>query len=284
MDADGQNDLAIVLGPGVKLSGEVRGSHSGRAVNGADVLLYADDGPHRAKTNADGRYSLADLPSGAARLRVRAAGYAPGQKDVTLGAADLPRVELDEEAAVTGQVVDDRGEPVPGARVAKDRVPVYLAMTGAPAGVVVTDSKGRFRLGELPDGENTLEAYAADVGRGHLDVHLYAGATSPDVRIVLQRERGDTSHAETAGSVAVTLGERTAAHEVVIVSVADGSQAERAGLMPNDVIVDVDGQEVGTIESARARLTGALSDDVVVRIRRGERTLLYRLAREAVRR
>jgi C-terminal processing protease CtpA/Prc len=149
---------------------------------------------------------------------------------------------------------------------------------------VLTDTAGRFRLGELPDGDSTLEAYAADVGRAHAEVHLFAGTTSPDVRLQLLRERGSSSTAESSAGVAVTLGERTAEREVVIVAVAEGSQAERAGLVPGDLLVTVDGQAVGTIEEARARLTGPLVDDVLVEVRREGATFKYRLARESIRR
>jgi hypothetical protein len=284
VETDGQTDLTVVLPPGLTTGGEVRGSRHGEPIAGADVLLYADDGPHRARTNAAGRYQFVDLPSGKARLDARAAGYAPASRPSLVLVSELPPLELEDEAVVTGIVVDDRGMPVAGARVARDHVPVYLAAAGTPTGVVLTDTAGRFRLGELPDGDSTLEAYAADVGRAHAEVHLFAGTTSPDVRLQLLRERGSSSTAESSAGVAVTLGERTAEREVVIVAVAEGSQAERAGLVPGDLLVTVDGQAVGTIEEARARLTGPLVDDVLVEVRREGATFKYRLARESIRR
>ena len=283
-ETDGQSDLTVVLPPGLSVSGEVRGSRHGEPIAGADVLLYAEDGPHRARTDAAGRYQLADLPSGKGRLDARAAGYAPASRPSLVLVSELPRLELEEEAAVAGIVVDDRGQPVAGARIARGHVPVYLAAAGTPTGVVLSDTAGKFRLGELPDGDSTIEAYAADVGRGHADVHLFSGTTSPDVRLTLVHDRAASAPAESSAGVAVTLGERTAEREVVIVAVAEGSQAERAGVVPADVLVSVDGQAVGTLEEARARLTGPLVDDVLVEIRRGGATLKYRLARETIRR
>jgi hypothetical protein len=38
------------------------------------------------------------------------------------------------------------------------------------------------------------------------------------------------------------------------------------------------------MDEARAKLTGALADDIVVRVRRGDRTLALHVAREVVRR
>ncbi len=283
-ESDGQSDVTVVLAPGMSVSGEVRASRHGEPIAGADVLLYADDGPHRARTDAAGRYQLADLPSGKARLEARAPGYAPASRASLVLVSELPRLELEDEAAVTGVVVDDRGQPVAGARIARGHVPVYLAAAGTPTGVVVSDTAGKFRLGELPDGDSTLEAYAADVGRGHAEVHLFAGTPAADVRIALVHERAGPAQTESSAGVAVTLGERTAEREVVIVAVAEGSQAERAGLVPGDLLVAVDGQAVGTIEEARARLTGPAIDDVLLEIRRDGATSKYRVARESIRR
>ena len=286
LETDGQSDLTVTLGPGLAVGGEVRGSRHGEPIPNADVILYADDGPHRARTDASGRYQLADLPSGKARLEARAPGYAPASRASLVLVSELPRLELEDEAAISGVVVDERGQPVAGARVARGHVPVYLAAAGAPTSVVLTDTAGAFHLGQLPDGDSTLEAYAADVGRGHVDVHLFAGTVSSDVRIQLVHERASSQsqRAESSAGVAVTLGERTAEREVVIVAVAEGSQAERAGLEPGDLLVAVDGQAVGTLEEARTRLSGPLVDDVFVEIRRDGATLKYRLAREAIRR
>ncbi len=284
VETDGQSDLTVVLPPGITVGGEVRSSRHGEPIAGADVLLYADDGPHRARTDATGRYQMVDLPSGKARLDARAAGYAPASRASLVLVSELPRLELEDEAVVTGTVVDDRGLPVAGARVARDHVPVYLAAAGTPTSVALTDTAGKFRLGELPDGDSTVEAYSADVGRGHAEVHLFSGTTYPDVRLQLLRERGSSSAAESSAGVAITLGERTAEREVVVVAVAEGSQAERAGLVPGDLLVTVDGQAVGTLEEARARLTGPLVDDVLVEVRREAGTFKYRLARETIRR
>jgi S1-C subfamily serine protease len=83
----------------------------------------------------------------------------------------------------------------------------------------------------------------------------------------------------------VTLGELSGEPpEVVVVGVADGSEAERAGFAAGDVVVAVDGALVQTIVDARARLSGPLGDDVVVTRRRGDVSESVRVPREAVRR
>ena len=69
-----------------------------------------------------------------------------------------------------------------------------------------------------------------------------------------------------------------------MVSVLERSEAERAGVVPGDVVVSVDGSPVATMEDARARLNGPVGEDVLLRIRRGDRELALRVAREAVHR
>jgi PDZ domain-containing protein/carboxypeptidase family protein len=192
---------------------------------------------------------------------------------------------------VAGVVLDARGEPVAGARVAKDQVPTYLLVGATPPGIAIADARGRFRLGELAEGTVSLEAYAPDVGRGRVEgARVVAGRTTEGVRITV-RVGGGSGGADTAvdpgtsGGVAVTLGETSGdPREVVLVAVAEGSEAERSGLAAGDTVLEVDGVSVHSIGEARARLSGPLSADVVIKVRRGDGDESVRLAREPVRR
>jgi S1-C subfamily serine protease len=173
-------------------------------------------------------------------------------------------------------------------RVGRDAVPTYLPVGVTPVGLSVTDGKGHFKLGELPEGLVTLEAYAADVGRIRKpDVRVLSGRTTSDVKLVIARGEASAKEPLATGGVAVTLGETVAGlepSEVVIVGVSEGSEAERGGLAANDIVVEVGGVKVTSITDARARLSGPVHDDVVVKVRRGERLVALRIAREAVRR
>ena len=126
------------------------------------------------------------------------------------------------------------------------------------------------------------------MGRARVDgVKVVSGRTTVNLRITLARDEGpDTaSHGPAAsGSVAVTLGETDEPVEVVVMSVVPGSEAERAGLAPGDVVATVDGAVVSTMEDARAKLSGPVADDVLVGVRRGDRPVTLRVTREAVRR
>jgi hypothetical protein len=197
----------------------------------------------------------------------------------------LDRIELTEEGIVEGDVVDTRGDPLVGARVASGLAPTWLLVGSTPSGVAVTDARGRFTLRELSEGNLTVEAYAPDVGRGRLSgVAVVAGRTTDRVHIVIERDVADAGEPSASGGVAVTLGETTAPTEVVVVSVAEGSEAERAGMAAGDVLLAVDDVAVATLEQAREKLNGPIADDVVLRLRRGDKALLLRVARDAVRR
>ena len=284
------SELRVELRASEGLEGEIRSSRRDPLAQ-AEITVYAPDGARHVQSGPDGSFSVGDLAPGPVRVRVRAAGFAPASLEARVAETGgrrppaLGRVELEPEGAVEGVVVDARGNPVPGARVAKDSVPVYLAVGATPPGLALADARGRFRLGELSGGAAALEAYAPDVGRARQEgVRITPGQTTRDVRLVLQP--GDERSAEPSarGGVAVTLGEASAEREVVVVSVAPGSEAERAGLAPGDTLLAVGGIPVHTIAEARAKLSGPLGDDVRIKLRREGRVEMRRVPREEVRR
>ncbi len=292
---DGHSEaVRIELAPAETVTGEVVAARSGDAVAGADVTLYTNLGVRRARTDARGTFVLKELAPCGANLHVRAPGFAgvsvavvvPDSAGQRLFA--FPRTELAAEGVIEGDVVDSRGDPVAGARVARDHAPTWLVVGMNPEGVAVTDARGRFSVGGLPEGNVALEAYAPDLGRGRVEgVQVVAERTTSNVHIALTSpaseengERGPTA----AGSIAITLGETGAPVQVVVVSVGAASEAERAGLAPGDLLLAVNEAQVHTIEEAREKLSGPLSNDVIVRVKRGDDELAVRVAREAVRR
>jgi S1-C subfamily serine protease len=116
------------------------------------------------------------------------------------------------------------------------------------------------------------------------DVRIIADRTTSGVRITVDPKSAAGASPE-GNSVAVTLGETGGPdREVVIADVAAGSEAERAGLRPGDVLLSVDGVKVERIEDARAKLTGPAALDVLLKLRRGDRFDLRRVPREPTRR
>src|SRR5262249_1715611 len=159
---------------GLKATGIVNGRNGHERLSGARVTLFSPLGPRRATTDADGAFTLVDLAPGRMRLTVSHDGYGPATLRITLSGdgtrpPDLGRIDLPEAGEVAGQVVDARGAPVAGARVARDRVPTYLPLGPLPPGVVSTDRDGRFLLGGLPEGKVAIQAYSADLGRAEAD-------------------------------------------------------------------------------------------------------------------
>ena len=285
--------LIVALVAAESVSGEVWANRRD-PIEGAEVTLQTEVGTRHVRTNKDGVYTIADVAPGPARLRVRAKGRAPATREVVIEEragrrpTELGKLELPEEGIVEGTVVDAKGAPVPGARVGKDAVQTYLPAAGLPTGMAVADPKGRFRLGELAEGSTTLEAYAPDIGRARLTgVRVLAGRTTDAVKIVLTQGEPSAAEPLATGGVAVTLGETAAgleAAEVVIVAVAEGSEAERVGLAPNDLVIEVGGARVKSITDARTRLSGPVHDEVVVQVKRGDRAITLRIPREQVRR
>jgi Carboxypeptidase regulatory-like domain/PDZ domain len=292
--ADGSEDaLRIELAAAERVTGEVLAERGREAIVGAVVTLYTELGARRARTGAAGAFALAELAPGSARLGVRAPGFAPSTRVVMVPDSGgrrslvIPPIELAAEGSVEGDVVDDHGDPVAGARVAKDDVPTWLLVGSTPESIAVTDAAGRFALRGLPEGTLTLEAYAPGLGRARTyGVKVASGRTTDGVHVVLAPSRDEPSGPDVtaSGSVAITLGETAAPAAVVVVSVVEGSEAERAGIAPGDVLLEVDGARVAQMPQAREKLSGPIAQDVVLALQRGDRSLTLRVPREAVRR
>ena len=283
--------LTLTMGEGVEGRGQVTARDGRDRVAGVDVTLFTASGARHARTDAEGAFVVKDLAPGRLRITASHADYAPAEAHVAVAGdhdhpADLGALDLSEAGEVEGEVVDADDHPVAGARVARDAVPTYLPFGPLPRGIVATDHRGRFKLGGLPEGKVSLEAYFADLGRGRAeDVVVRAGRTTDRVKITLAGGGPATREPKGAGSLAVTLGERGG--WVVVVLVPAGSEAEVAGIEPGDEIAAVDGRDVRTIEAARALLTGPLDEDVVITLRREddpEKNTVVRVRRERVRR
>jgi len=69
-----------------------------------------------------------------------------------------------------------------------------------------------------------------------------------------------------------------------VVSVAESSEAERAGVEPADVIIALDGVRPTSMTDARARLGGQPGSDLVLEVLRAGVTQRFRVLREVTRR
>jgi protocatechuate 3,4-dioxygenase beta subunit len=285
--------VQIDLARGVTVEGKVTTVRGRRPLEGASITLISEGRRSFALSDRDGAYRMRDVAPGPVHVVVTHPDFATAELDTTVvstgrsdRAHELPAIDLAEGGGIEGEVLDAQGKPAVGARVAAGIVPAFLPLGSLPPGMAVTDGKGRFKLAGLAPGRVDVEAYAPDLGRGVARrVSVAAGRNTTGVSIRLTAPVGDADPSVT-GSVAITLGERGEGEglEVVIVHVADGSEAERGGLRAGDVVLAVDGADVADMRDARARLSGPPNSDVVVEVDRAGQTLKLRVGREAIRR
>ncbi len=280
----------VVLEVEEALEGIVR-TRRGEPIAQAEITIATEDEVRRTRSDRAGIFRVRELAPGTVDIRVRATGFAPAETRVRVDdrggrrATEATPIELVPEGIVHGVVTDGKGKPVALARVADGPVPAWVPGGAPPAGLATTDPSGRFVLRGLREGVRPIEALHPDEGSGRSDVQVIEGRTTDGVRIVLVRGGEKAPDVRTPGGVAITLGETGGdPREVVVASVVEGSEAERAGLRPGDAIVDVDGAKVDTMEGARARLGGPLALEVTLGVRRGERAMILRVRREPVRR
>jgi protocatechuate 3,4-dioxygenase beta subunit len=288
-------ELRLILKRGLIVEGRVTAVRGRRVVAGAVVTLQQDGVRKLATTDADGAFRVRDVAPGDVRIRVEHPDFASEESTVRVeatGRADrafsLPDIDLAEAGEVEGEVVDERGERVAGARVTVGEVPSYVPAGRPPRGVVLTDNDGHFLLGGVHPGFASISAVSGVAGRGSARVSdVSSGRATRNVRIVLKPgATGSDADPIAAGSVAVTLGERGSAPqvEVVVVNVAEASEAERAGIQPGDVVIALDGAHPASMADARAKLAGQPGSDLVLEVQRAGASLKFRVLREAIRR
>ncbi len=281
--------LEVELAAGFVAHGVVMAPGGRVALAGATVTLAAEDGVRRTLTGKDGKFQFADVPRGEASLDVRASGAAPLRKTVTLAPVgslpevDLGRLELGAAGSVEGTVVDAKGKPVAGARVARDHAPTWIPAGGvAQPGVAVTDAYGAFKLADVAVGDVFVEAFAADTGRGRTKVRIDEGRATTNVKIVLDPVPVAGEEILAPGGVAITLAAEDT--RVMVAAVAVGSEAERAGVLEGDELVSIDGTAATSLSVARAHLGGPLGVDVLLTVKRKGTNKTLRVVREATRR
>jgi len=286
-------ELKLTLKRGVLVEGRITAVRGRRTVEGAIVTLQQEGLRKVATTDGDGVYQVRDIAPGEVKLRVSHPDFA--DEDATArveptGRADraftLPDVDLSEPGDVEGEVVDQRGDRVVGARVLVGELPSYVPAGKLPRGVVLTDGDGHFELGGVHPGSALISAVSSVSGRGSTRAEVSSGRTVRGLRIQLSPVGTTDSEPLAPGSVAVTLGERGTPPQVdvVIVRVADGSEAEHAGVQPGDIVTAIDGARPSSMSDARSKLSGQPGSDLVLEVTRGGAQMRFRLLREAVRR
>ena len=162
--------LNFAMSQGIVGRGVVTVREGRERLAGADVTIHTATGARRVRTNDEGAFFVRDLAPGRVRLTAHHLAYASGSAVAQVAGdadhdADSGTIDSADAGIAEGSVVDSEGNPVAGARVAQDVAPAYLPVGPLPADVVRTGRDGHFRLTRLPEGQVTLEAYSAELGR-----------------------------------------------------------------------------------------------------------------------
>ena len=266
--------VELALEPALTATGTVETRHG--FVADAELTLQTPSGERAARTDEQGVFHFVDLAAGQARLLIVKEGLVPHEQDVGIAGdpereVELGRFEMTEGGSVKGVVVDERGDPIFGARVANGRVPTYLPIGPLPLGITSSDREGRFLLVDLPPGPTTVEAYRIGFGRAMADVEVRAREVSQEVRIeMVQDPEADVTDIGGQASLAVTLDEALVGRSRVVtfVHVPLGGEARRAGILAGDRLLAYNGVPIRSLGHARRLLTGPIDEDFILELSR----------------
>lgn len=156
-------------------------SAAGRPLVGATVRAAANGLAARISvTDAQGRFTIAELPAGEFTVEARKTGYVtlqfgqrrasePGKAVIVREDQQVERIDiaLPGGTPISGTIVDDRGEPVAGVTVRALQLrragDLTMALTAPGVRPRPTDDRGRFRLFGLLPGKYLVSA-SADAG------------------------------------------------------------------------------------------------------------------------
>jgi protocatechuate 3,4-dioxygenase beta subunit len=151
--------VEIVLSRGVVVRGQVR-DERGQPLRGAELL--GDDGTTMTVSDNHGNFELQHVARPMI-VSVRLSGYVPAQRAVSPSEPGPFDVQLTRALGrLAGDVVDDRGAPVAGARL-------EIAMPNMAARWTTTDAGGHFSVEGLGPGPYRLSASHADFAPATVD-------------------------------------------------------------------------------------------------------------------
>jgi len=213
---------------------------------------------------SDGWVTIAGIPPGLYDVEVKADGFNSGRaSEVTVrpGETTHVKVVLDARRPYRGQVRDAHSRaPVKGARVyVYDNRPREEAR--APK-VATTNERGEFSI-EGSESETTMFV-AADGFRSWRQPLEVAGSASMLVELTKLVDAGaDVEY----GGVGLAL---KSSGPLVITRVFPASPAERAGVLPGDVLLGVDNEVPVTVFSGVELIRGPVGSPVRLTLRRGD--------------
>ena len=203
----------------------------------------------QAFERADGSFELENLAPGTYDLHAESEGVGPGVARAIHvpqnGSANDVVIRLDPGASVQGRVIDAASkEPVVAASVAVWDELRRKRKLGAVE--THTDRDGRFTLHGLESGRRTVMASKRGYTRRLIAGLEIAPRTDTEIEIeIVPLTEGSPGATEFFGIGAVL--EQTDDGSLLIQKTLDGAPSARFGLLPNDRILRVDGQDVTTL-------------------------------------
>jgi uncharacterized GH25 family protein len=199
----------VTMSPGVTLTGKVAGSES-LPLAGAKVTVmlstsnYSNplDSTLEITTDSHGRYEFKAAPQDS-KLYVEASANGYGQTGTQVQTGDSGSTEVDAlvlrlaNESISGIVVDANDSPVSGAEV-------NLYGDGQQYQNIRTDSKGRFRMTKLCDGQVQLNAWVG--GETAMNGNAGAMAGDTDVKIVVSPQGSGRTGSRSSGQSASRIG------------------------------------------------------------------------------
>jgi thiol-disulfide isomerase/thioredoxin/protocatechuate 3,4-dioxygenase beta subunit len=171
---------------GLRVTGSVRDS-SGKPIGNA--LVFAGwpktflvdpsevlEDSNAARTGRTGQFSLGGIPDGIQSVFLQADGFAPSIVSVPVAPGMKPaEFMLGNGRTVTGRVVDETGQPMPGARVSIS----HWQVAGAPYWMLPQSTRsgpdGRFTLSHIPR-EGAISGYAGARDRLFMTFSIASGS------------------------------------------------------------------------------------------------------------
>jgi protocatechuate 3,4-dioxygenase beta subunit len=170
--ADARTGVDIAIEAGLVVSGRVTRADGGPVADATvtctagSSMLKSNGAITTARSSVGGDFAVEGLFPGEYQLMVRAAGYAPGWRNVRLLEDDSRDIQvvLQPSITLTGRVVDGTDGPVPGARVtAVVERGKGMAWTGLYR-MAISDEQGAFTVADLDVGRVSARAEQEWVG------------------------------------------------------------------------------------------------------------------------
>jgi hypothetical protein len=273
------DDVVLVVSEEALLTGKVSDAETGAPLASSTIVVERETGPLSRRVVAtattfasDGGFAVHGLSAGSYLVRATAHGYAASEPRPVLVEPGDPtdmEIALGRGATISGVVTSGEGGPgIAGARVTLEgalgadnsAVPILVS--------AVTRDDGGFTLTGVPPGSRSVFVAARDHhGRVISGIAATEGGTVELTIDLTPTEEGEEPQIELAG-----IGAVLSAHDdgLIIGRVVEGGGAAEAGLVPDDVILSVDGVravDLGfgpTIE----RIRGPEGSTVRLRVRR----------------